>query len=297
VERTVISATYQPETYQYLYGNTGNPFQITASKDKSGNLSTYYYDGAGLLFAIERSGERYYVATDQVGTPKVVTDPDGNTVKVLEYDSYGNLLSDSNPSFYLPIGFAGGLEDRNTGLVRFGMRDYDQVTGRWTARDPILFEGGQGNLYVYVGNNPVNYIDPLGLKDWFLQVEADLSGIYGGEVGVGIVLDTDNLWESGVFGTAGPAVGPNVGIAAGGGVAIRDIEGCSFNIDVNAGEVSPTFGFDDQGFNSLAISGGLGIGISASETKTWSYTVGDAVQDFKELTDQTLDWLRSPIKW
>jgi RHS repeat-associated protein len=62
-----------------------------------------------------------------------------------------------------PFAFAGGLYDADTGLVRFGARDYDAVTGRWTAKDPILFRGGQMNLYVYVGNDPVNYFDPTGL--------------------------------------------------------------------------------------------------------------------------------------
>ena len=42
-------------------------------------------------------------------------------------------------------------------------RDYDPEVGRWTAKDPILFDGGQANLYVYVGNDPVNFIDPSGL--------------------------------------------------------------------------------------------------------------------------------------
>jgi RHS repeat-associated protein len=48
-------------------------------------------------------------------------------------------------------------------LRRFGARDYDPVAGRWTARDPILFSGGQSNLYAYVNNDPANYIDPAGL--------------------------------------------------------------------------------------------------------------------------------------
>ena len=41
-------------------------------------------------------------------------------------------------------------------------RDYDPVVGRWLQRDPIKFEGGDTNLYAYVGNDPVNYVDPSG---------------------------------------------------------------------------------------------------------------------------------------
>jgi len=49
--------------------------------------------------------------------------------------------------------------------MRFGARDYDPQVGRWISKDPILFRGRQTNLYVYVGNDPVNRIDPAGLKD------------------------------------------------------------------------------------------------------------------------------------
>jgi RHS repeat-associated protein len=65
-----------------------------------------------------------------------------------------------------PFGFAGGIYDADTGLVRFGARDYDGVTGRWTAKDPLLFGGGQTNLYVYVNGDPVNRIDPTGKIVW-----------------------------------------------------------------------------------------------------------------------------------
>jgi RHS repeat-associated protein len=51
------------------------------------------------------------------------------------------------------------MYDPDTELVRFGVRDYDPEVGRWTARDPILFEGTQSNLYAYVGNDPINAID------------------------------------------------------------------------------------------------------------------------------------------
>ncbi len=156
--------TNENGSYQYFYGNPGNQFQITASNSPDGQSSSYYYDPAGHLIALERDGSRYYVSTDQLGTPKAVTDSNGEIIKMLQYDSYGNMVSDSAPDFYLPIGFAGGLADDSAGLVRFGFRDYDPISGRWTAKDPILFQSGQGNLYIYSGNNPVYFTDPSGLK-------------------------------------------------------------------------------------------------------------------------------------
>jgi RHS repeat-associated protein len=80
----------------------------------------------------------------------------------MDYDEFGNVVLDTNPGFQ-PFGFAGGLYDRDTGLVRFGARDYDPEAGRWTARDPIGFAGGNPNLYQYVGNDPVNLTDRTGL--------------------------------------------------------------------------------------------------------------------------------------
>lgn len=64
-----------------------------------------------------------------------------------------------------PFGFAGGIYDPQTGLVRFGARDYDPETGQWTAKDPIGFAGGSSGLYTYVGNDPVNRTDSTGLYE------------------------------------------------------------------------------------------------------------------------------------
>ncbi|NQX62604.1 S-layer homology domain-containing protein [Paenibacillus qinlingensis] len=147
---------------QYIYGNPDSLQLMTASIDSNGQPTMYSYNEMGLLIALERAGKRYYVVTDAVGTPQLVVDENGVTVKELRYDSYGGLQSDSNPLFELLIGYAGGLEDRDTGLVRFGFRDYDPVSGRWTARDPILLESGQTNMYAYVNNNPIMFRDPCG---------------------------------------------------------------------------------------------------------------------------------------
>jgi RHS repeat-associated protein len=157
-----IARTDSTGTWQYLYGNLNNPFQLTAMRDPAGVLSYFYYDNNGQLFAFDKGAARYYVASDQVGTPKVVTDATGSVVKLMEYDSFGMATFDSNPAFDFPVGFAGGINDTKTGLVRFGYRDYEPGTGRWTAKDPIFFGGGQGNLYGYVLNNPVNFSDPSG---------------------------------------------------------------------------------------------------------------------------------------
>ncbi len=158
-----VGRTDPSGTTQYLYGYPESLFLVTDVRDPAGVLTTLYYDDDGFLFAMDRGGSMYYIGTDQVGTPHVVADSTGTIVKVLEYDSFGILINDSNTGFDLPIGFAGGLEDAATRLVRFGHRDYDQISGRWTARDPALYDGGQANLYAYSGNDPVSQRDPTGL--------------------------------------------------------------------------------------------------------------------------------------
>jgi RHS repeat-associated protein len=95
----------------------------------------------------------------------------------MDYDAFGRVLQDTNPGFQ-PFGFAGGLYDDDTGLVRFGARDYDAYAGRWTAKDPLLFGGRQANLYAYVGDDPINRTDPGGLAwyDWFFDTDVTAGG-------------------------------------------------------------------------------------------------------------------------
>jgi len=104
----------------------------------------------------------------------------GQVMQEMDYDVWGRVIRDTHPGFQ-PFGFAGGIHDPDTGLVRFGARDYDPETGRWTAKDPILFAGGDLNLYGYVLNNPVNFIDPPGL--WSIKVSF-FAGL-GGSVAFG----------------------------------------------------------------------------------------------------------------
>lgn len=157
-----VSRTDSAGTTAYLYGNPDDPFQVTASRG-AGGLSTYDYDEGGRLISLTRGGQEYRVATDHLGTVRVVLDAAGAVIKRLDYTSWGVQTADSNPGWALPFGYAGGLTDPATGLVRFGFRDYEPAAGRWVSRDPALYEGGQNNLYAYVGNQPVAYNDPSGL--------------------------------------------------------------------------------------------------------------------------------------
>jgi RHS repeat-associated protein len=144
--------------------------RLLAVYDGSDNLlMRFEYADDRVPMAMTKAGAVYYLAYDQVGSLKVVADSAGNIVKRIDYDSFGNVLYDSSPGFTVPFGFAGGLHDRDTGLVRFGFRDYDPDIGRWTAKDPILFAGGDSDLYGYCLSDPVNCVDLLGLAkgDWW----------------------------------------------------------------------------------------------------------------------------------
>lgn len=83
----------------------------------------------------------------------------------MDYDEYGNVIYDSNPDFQ-PFAYASGLYDTQTKLIKFGARDYDASCGRWIMKDPIGFKNGRCNLYNYCSNNPINTIDPTGLKEF-----------------------------------------------------------------------------------------------------------------------------------
>jgi RHS repeat-associated protein len=126
------------------------------------------FDGAGVLLARYLDGvtvkgtTSYRVVTDHLGTARLlVNSTTGAVGQRMDFDEWGQATADSSAGFQV-FGFASGIYDSDTGLIRFGARDFDPVAGRWTAKDPIRFEGGQANIYVYAGNSPLNITDPTG---------------------------------------------------------------------------------------------------------------------------------------
>jgi RHS repeat-associated protein len=112
---------------------------------------------------VVKNGETYRIVSDHLGTPRVVVHATtGVVVQRLDVQAFGEIIQDSAPGWQ-PFGFAGGLYDPDTGLLRFGARDYDPQAGRWTSKDPILFEGYDMNRQGYVQNDPVNSTDATGL--------------------------------------------------------------------------------------------------------------------------------------
>ena len=163
-------------TQAWLYQDGLNP---VAELDGTGAVVARFVYGsrANVPDYLVKGGVTYRILSDHLGSVRLVVDSStGTVVQRLEYDEFGNITQDTSPGFQ-PFGFAGGLYDPDTGLTRFGARDYNPRVGRWTAKDPIRFAGGGANLYGYVLNDPVNLVDPSGRVG---LVGAGIGAISGG---------------------------------------------------------------------------------------------------------------------
>gem|GEM_PF-6371976 len=139
--------------------------RILAEVDGQSNVVArfIYAEGINLPELMEKSGRTYRLIKDQLGSVRLAVDvEDGSIMQEMRYDAWGNVIFDSNPGFQ-PFGFAGGLYDPQTRLVRFGARDYDASVGRWLSKDPLLFWGGSANVFGYAEGDPLGCGDPRGL--------------------------------------------------------------------------------------------------------------------------------------
>ena len=198
----------------FLYQDALNP---VAELDGSGAVvATFAYASKpNVPDTMAKGGVTYRIVSDPQGSVRlVVNTADGTVAQRLDYGPFGRVMLDTNPGFQ-PFAFAGGLYDPQTHLLRFGARDYDPETGRWTSKDPIGFGGGDSNLYGYVVNDPVNFVDPDGHFVWVIA-----GALIGGLVNAGATVVAnggfDGLTARQLAGSfAGGAVAGALGALAG----------------------------------------------------------------------------------
>jgi len=150
--------------------------RVVAELDGSNNvLSTFVYGlKPNVPDYMVHGGTTYRIVSDWRGDVRLVLDTTKSgaaaVVEQIDYDEGGNVTNLVDPACTLggtelcfqPFGFAGGIWEPATGLVRFGARDYDPQARRWTEKDPIRFDGHSWNIYEYAGDDPINGSDPSG---------------------------------------------------------------------------------------------------------------------------------------
>jgi RHS repeat-associated protein len=148
-------------TYEYIYDiNRGLP-NLLVEKNGAGNINQYTYAGR-VLSRTGPEGQIFY-HQDGLGSITLITDTDGEPLNRYEYDAFGSPRSVWE-TVYNPFLFTGEPYDSN-GLIFLRARYYDPATGRFLSKDTYLGtlnDPLSQNLYAYVGNNPVLYVDPSG---------------------------------------------------------------------------------------------------------------------------------------
>jgi RHS repeat-associated protein len=134
--------------------------------NSSGTLTTRYLtnpQGIDLLYGrVSSGGAVAWYFTDLEGSIREIVNQGGTVLDQVNYDPFGNVLYESTPANGDRFKFQGGEFDANLNLYRFGKRWNDPLNGRWISQDPLGFAAGDANLYRFIDNDPVNFIDPLG---------------------------------------------------------------------------------------------------------------------------------------
>ncbi len=163
-----LSKTVNGQTTTFLYDGD----QLIGELKKNALTASYVY-GPGIdeVLRMTRGRTSTYYHADGLGSIVVLTDSTGNMVERYTYDAFGmpqlawptpaslTQLSSVGNRFF----FTGREYDQETGVYYYRARYYDPRIDRFTSRDP-LGEAAGVNLYTYVDNNPVNFIDPFGLE-------------------------------------------------------------------------------------------------------------------------------------
>jgi RHS repeat-associated protein len=136
---------------------------LVEETNSSGSIVARYTQGMSIdePLAVLRSGATSYYNADWLGSVSSLTSAAGAITQTYTYDSFGKLTYSAG-SIVNPFQYTGRKLDVETGLYNYRARYYDQNVGRFMSEDPEGTDGGI-NFYRYVGNDPTNLTDPLGL--------------------------------------------------------------------------------------------------------------------------------------
>ena len=169
-----IEKTVNGRTIQYLYDNLD-----IVQETESGVVTVNYIRSLNIdepLARVLSDGTIRYYQADALGSVIALTDDLGNIKTQYNYSPFGETeisgeISD-NPFQYT------GRENDGTGLYYYRARYYSPRLKRFVSEDPIGFAGGI-NMFVYVGNSPINKIDPFGLYESGDGPNPPSDGFYG----------------------------------------------------------------------------------------------------------------------
>ena len=201
-----------------LLNSTRNVEQKAKNKDASGNLiaeadgnneiTRYYIHGAGLLAMVTPSDQVSCYHFNGTGSTVAMTDAAQSVINQYRYDPFGNIISQSEtiPQPFTFVGQYGVMTEPN-GFYYMRARYYDPQVGRFISEDPIGFDGGDVNLYAYVGNNPIMGVDPWGRCAKSYSFQNFLSDTSAYSTGIATVLFLAPGTELGSIVFGGIAVG------------------------------------------------------------------------------------------
>ena len=144
----------------FIYDTRGN---LIAEADSAKGITKEYIYIDNLPVAVIDGNAVYYIHADHLGQPQKMTDDRQRIVWDRVSEPFGETVTLSGPAT-LNFRFPGQYFDAESGLAYNGFRSY--IDGRYTQSDPIGLLGGL-NTYGYVGQNPLNGIDPYGLYGWY----------------------------------------------------------------------------------------------------------------------------------
>jgi|GEM_PF-961274 len=237
--------------------------RLLAERGSAGWIS-YLWLGDQLVGLVTADQQLRFVHNDHLGRPEAVSNGAKQVVWRAGNEAWDRSIR-MNAIGGLNLGFPGQYYDSESKLWYNGFRDYDSIAG-YTQADPIGLAGGSFSTYAYASGNPVSRSDPLGLADWFFGLDANaVGGTFGGEVSFGVVWDTDDGFDSGIYLAATNQVeGANLSASVVLGGVTRDIEGDGLTDNGTLGNLGIGLLQDQDGANGASIGGGAGFGGSRS---------------------------------